>query len=176
MRRTTRRVFRIVQPEASPRRLDFVRRTFRVTGRNRDGRFHGDKRPCVLRPLTITHVITRSVRLNTGTIVTTLLRSLVRSARCGVSFIRGRFNYSITCLIEIIAGRGGRRCRVAGRISGFGRVLSSIRCSVHTVLVGLTSHLRGVHALTTRDPSGRVGVTNRASYVCTPLTGQLNFC
>ncbi len=130
----------------------------------------------MVRRIYITEVITRRLRLKTSPIVTTFLRSIIRSAPCAVRCVHRHFKRRITFLISIIAGGGSAGCIRSGRVSGFHRVLTSVRCSIQTLLVGLTSHLRGVHALDDVGPSGRVGVTNRASCFCTPLTGHLKLC
>lgn len=146
-----------------------------MTGRTRRKRAHSDNRPCVVRPMTITHVLTR-VQLSRGALVTTLLRSIVRSARIDGRRLTRRFNRAITRLISNISGLSGLGFHSGGRTRtrGFQGVIVTVIRSVHIVLVGLTSHARGVHALNTLHPSGHHHVTHRALRVFSPLTRHLN--
>lgn len=76
-----------------------------------------------------------------------------------------------------IAGLKRLSCSGSGmriRTRGLEGVFLTVTGSVHIVLVGLTSHLRGVHALRCVEPRGRRRGTERAVSVCTPVTVQLN--
>lgn len=149
--------------------------TFGFTGRTRTNIGHHSNRPCVVRPVTITHVIYHRVKLNSASVYSTLLRSIIRSARCAIRSVGSVFNRGVTRVISNLAGVSNNvfNRRTSTRTRGFHGLLLAVDSSVQIVLVGVTSHLRGVHALNSVLPTGRFGVTNRALCLCTPLTRHL---
>lgn len=157
------------------RRTTRVSGTFHITHRTRGTRLECSNRPCVVRPVTISGVLL-SLNVSTRSMRTTLLRSAIRSASVALSCVGRRFNSSITTLMSNIAGLNGiplsghRRRRTRG-VEG---VLLTVSRSVEIVVVGLTSEVRGVHALDFEIPRGQHSATLRALRVCTPVTRHLN--
>lgn len=149
--------------------------TFGFTGRTRGKMGQHSNRPCVVRPVTITGVMYARVKLKSASVYSTLLRSIIRSASCAIRSVRGLFNPGVTRVMSNLAGVSNNvfKSQTSTRTRGFGGLLLAVDSSVQIVLVGVTSHLRGVHALNSVLPGGRCGVTKRALCVCTPLTGHL---
>ncbi len=152
-----------------------MRGTFALYIATRSKRGHVSNRSCCCRPFGITGVIV-SLNVSDRSVTTSLLRSIMRSASCSIRCVGRRFNTRITLLISNIAGvnqlgfSAGRRRRTRD-LEG---VLVTVNRSVHMVVVGLTSHLRGVHAVSTVHTRGRESVSIRALRVCTPVTRHLN--
>lgn len=149
--------------------------TCRLTTGTRGGRGHHSNRPCVVRPITITRVLF-GLNVSGRYVITTLLRSIIRSASCGLSCVGRRFNSSITLLISNIAGLNGVPLSAERRIRtrGVHGVFVTVGGSIQIVVVGLTSELRGVHALRFVPSCGRHRGDLRALRVCTPVTRHLN--
>lgn len=93
-----------------------------------------NKTPFVMRPVTITRVLQRSngrIRCQ----ITTMFRSLLRSASTSRRRVMRVKKRSILGTIGLIAGRG--RCYVRGCVTKVGA--GSVTCTI-----GKTSHLRGL--------------------------------
>lgn len=178
VRRTFRRLLGSCLTAGRHGHVRVVAGTFGFTGRTRGNVGQHSKRPCVVRPVTITGVMYGRVNLNSASVYTTLLRSIIRSASCAMRSVRGVFKTGVTRVISKLAGvsKNVFNSQTSTRTRGFGGLLLAVSSSVQIVLVGVTSHLRGVHALNSVLPGGRCGVTNRALCVCTPLTGHLKLC
>lgn len=101
----------------------------------------------------------------------------MRSAAVALSRVSARFNRRITLLMSNIAGLKRLGCSGSGlrtRTRGLEGVFLTVTGSVHIVVMGLTSHLRGVHAVRFVAPTGRGRGSERAVSVCTPVTRHLN--